>query len=89
MSEVQHTEGRFYIKGREKAVLDYSMEGSDVMRITHTYVPDEMRGLGIAKRLVLFAVEFAKERNYKIKPICSYVKVFFEKHEDHQVVLAD
>ena len=81
MEEILHKDGKFYIgEEPERAELDYYIEDGDVMRITHTFVPQSFRGRGIAKKLVLKAIEFARSEGHDIKPTCSYVKTFFEKN---------
>jgi len=44
-----------------------------VMDMTHTFVSPELRGQGVAKKLLERAVEYAREHQYKMNPICSYV----------------
>ena len=50
MSEILHKNNKFYI-GEEpnRAELDYILENENVMRITHTFVPEYFRGQGIEK----------------------------------------
>lgn len=46
--------------------------GSDKLVIDHTYVSAELRGHGIARQLVLLAVEQAQKEGRLIVPLCSY-----------------
>lgn len=65
------------------ALLEYQVsEESDgtVYNLVHTYVPPDMRGRGIATRLIKHACAFARENNYKIIPTCSYVPVYLAKN---------
>ncbi|HWL17766.1 MAG TPA: GNAT family N-acetyltransferase [Opitutus sp.] len=71
----------------ELAVCDYHLEG-DRMIFTHTYVPTELRGRGVAQKLVRTALEFAREKNYKVVPQCSYVAVFIEREKSFKPLLA-
>ena len=41
-----------------------------VMKITHTEVDKEHSGKGIATELVKIAVEYARHKNLKVKPLC-------------------
>lgn len=53
-----------------------------------TFVPEALRGRGVAGRLVSFACAFARERGEKIVPTCPYVPVYLKRHpEDADVVL--
>lgn len=61
------------------AELDYSLAGS-VMTITHTRVPREIGGRGVAAGLMRAALEFAAERSLSINPACSYAAAYMRKH---------
>lgn len=88
MDEIKHQDGKFYIGEKpDRAELDYYIEDGDVMRITHTFVPKSLRGQGLAKELVLKAIEHARSEGHDIKPICSYVKTFFDKNEEYKDIL--
>ena len=47
--------------------------------IKHTLVDEAFGGKGYAKKLVLNAVDYARENNIKIVPECSYAKSVFDK----------
>ncbi|MGH1469116.1 MAG: GNAT family N-acetyltransferase [Bdellovibrionales bacterium] len=84
MSEIQHKEGEFFItSGSEKSKLTYTLS-EGVMNASHTFVPESMRGRGIAKKLVLELVSYAKANNYQIDPVCSYVQKFFEENKEYK-----
>ncbi|MCB2064559.1 MAG: N-acetyltransferase [Novosphingobium sp.] len=48
----------------------------------HTLVPPAIGGRGIAARLVEALVADAREQNFKVKPVCSYVVAKFDEHPD-------
>ena len=56
-------------------------EGERVI-LKHTFVPDALRGQGIAADLVRVALEEARQRHWKIVPRCSYVAGFIERHPE-------
>jgi predicted GNAT family acetyltransferase len=70
-----------------RCVLDYTLSG-DRMSIVHTGVPSEVGGRGIAARLTEAAVDAARAAGWKIEPLCSYARVWFERHPEHADVLA-
>ncbi len=75
---------------REKPFLRYSIDQTtSTMQLIETYVPPELRGKGIAKKLVDKAVEFAENNNLKIEPICSYAVYYFLRYKDKRKVLVD
>ena len=69
------------------AECDYVREG-DRMVLTHTFVPPEMRGRGIAEALVRAALDDARAEGRKVVPACSYVATFVKRHPQYQSLLA-
>lgn len=67
--------------------MTYSKAGADTIIIDHTEVSEALKGQGAGKRLVTAAVEFAREKNIKIIPLCPFAKSVFEKVKDFQDVL--
>lgn len=65
------------------AVADYQIENGRML-FTHTEVPVEFRGKGIAEKLVLTGFAHARERGLKIVPICSYVAAVLKRHPEYQ-----
>ena len=69
-----HSEG-----GGEPAVLEYTIVGKHI-DMHHTYVPQALRGQGIAAELVEAALVFAKHQGLEVIPSCSYVAKYLERH---------
>jgi uncharacterized protein len=67
--------------------LDYSLQDG-VMTITHTEVPDEVGGRGIAGELVRAAFETARSKGWKVVPACSYARMWMERHPDYSSLRA-
>ncbi len=53
------------------------------MHLTHTVVPKELGGRGIAKELLLDVLEEIKKAGKKAVAECSYVVAFQEKNPDY------
>ena len=87
--EIRHHPGahRFntVVDGYE-ALLDYHMEG-DQMVVTHTNVPDEIGGRGIASELVRAAFEHARGQGWRVRPMCSYAAAWAERHPEYSQLL--
>ncbi len=64
-----------------RAELDYRLDGQ-IMRIHHTGVPRELEGRGIAAALVQTAVDHARTSGLRIDPLCSYVRVWKQRHPE-------
>jgi Predicted acetyltransferase len=63
------------------AVLEY-VPGNGHIIITHTFVPDSLRGGGIAGQLAKAAFEYVKSESLKIVPQCSYIQVYAARHSE-------
>ena len=59
--------------------LDYLLDGQ-VVRMTHTGVPAQLEGRGIAAALVKTALTWARAQGYKVDPLCSYVRIYIRRH---------
>lgn len=73
--------------GKQAGVLGYRWAGEDRISIDHTEVIPVFEGQGLAKRLLMEAVAFAREKNLKIIPNCSYARRVFERTEEIKDVL--
>ena len=69
-------------------VADYELSGTEMI-MTHTFVPPELRGRGIAAKLVRSALEHARSERLKVVPACSYVAVYFKRYPEFRPLLAD
>jgi uncharacterized protein len=67
--------------------LDYSLRNS-VMTISHTGVPAEVGGRGIAGELVRTALDMARKEGWTVVPACSYVQVWIERHPEYAALRA-
>jgi predicted GNAT family acetyltransferase len=70
------------------AVADYEFrDGRQVF--THTFVPPELRGRGLAEALVRTALDDAMAAGRKVVPACSYVAKYIERHRHYRPLLAE
>ncbi len=69
------------------SVCEYEMRDG-VQVFTHTLVPPELRGRGLAEALVRAALDEAKTAGRSVVPQCSYVAKFIERHAGYQPLLA-
>ncbi len=72
--------------GKRLAEMTYTVAGSRVI-IDHTQVDYSLRGKGIGAKLVRAAVEWARQENVKLMPLCPYAKSVFDKTPDYSDVL--
>ena len=63
------------------AFLGYTHEGDRVI-LNHTYVPDGLRGRGVATTLVRAALDESRKRRWRIVPRCSFVAGIIERNPE-------
>ena len=68
------------------SVADYHLRGTEMI-MTHTLVPSELRGKGIAEKLVRVALEHARSERLRVVPACSYVAAFIKRHPEYQQLI--
>jgi predicted GNAT family acetyltransferase len=72
--------------GKKVAELTYSKAGPNKIIIDHTEVSDVVKGQGIGKKIVVHAVEFARENNLKVLPLCPFAKSVISRNPELQDV---
>jgi uncharacterized protein len=93
MSEVQlrinEKNGFFYIdvNGNHEAMMSFVFAGSDKIIIDHTEVKPGNEGKGFGKKMVSKAVEYARDKQIKIIPLCPFAKSVFDKTPEYKDVL--
>lgn len=90
MYEIKHSDQMFYIEddaGKRLAKITFFHEGENTIVIDHTVVSDELKGQGIALKLVNSVVEFARRKELKIRPECNYAKKVLTSDEHYSDVL--
>ncbi len=70
------------------AFLSYIHEGERVV-FDHTYVPDELRGRGLAAQLVRAALNEARQQRWTVVPRCSYVDTFIKRNAEFADLVKD
>ena len=73
--------------GKEAGRMTYSWAGNDKFIIDHTEVNPDFKGKNVGLQLVMAAVDFAREKNLKIIPLCPFAKSVFDKKEEIRLSL--
>jgi predicted GNAT family acetyltransferase len=55
--------------------------GKQTLDFYRTFVPDALRGRGIAAALTKRALDYADSIGYTVIPSCSYVERYMERHQ--------
>jgi predicted GNAT family acetyltransferase len=66
----------------EDAELAWSRVNPSLIIADHTFVPEAMRGQGVALKLASRLIEDARKEGFKIIPLCPYVNAERKKHPD-------
>ncbi len=88
--QVNGTAGRYVAKidGIEgEAEITFTVRGPTLISADHTGAPDSMRGTGAAAKLVEYMIADARSANFKIIPICPYVRAQYKKHPEWRDVM--
>lgn len=82
--------GMFYIEknGEMVAELTYTLQENNIMTLDHTETDPEFEGEGLASSLVEHSVNYARENDLKIDPLCKYAAAQFKRHEEYREVQA-
>ena len=87
--KIDGNKGYFFIEvdGKQEAKMTFVFAGEAKIIIDHTEVNPGNNGKGFGKIMVLKAVEFAREKNIKILPLCPFAKSVFDKTPEIRDVL--
>ena len=70
------------LDGAQAGVVEYQLDG-DVIMFTHTGVPPEFEGRGIASRLARYVLDDARTRGLEVLPRCPYLAGWIARHLDY------
>lgn len=63
------------------SIADYHLDGSTIV-VPHVETDPEMRGLGMADRLMRGMLDHLRDGERTIRPICSFAAGFIDDHPD-------
>ena len=68
-------------------IASYDVTADGVMIFTHTEVPPQLGGRGIAGALVRYALDDVRARGLKAMPACSYVVDYVRRNPEYEDLL--
>lgn len=79
--EEQDGRGAFFLarEGIRLAEMTYSRTGERQIIIDHTLVDEQLRGMGVARRLLDTAIAWARANKQRVIATCPYAKAQFER----------
>ena len=66
------------------AYLEFERLPGGGIACTHTIVPQPLEGRGLGSKLVKHALDYAAARQLKVRPDCSFVKTYIDRHPEYQ-----
>ena len=69
------------------AFIEYEVK-EKLLYVTKAYTPEEFRGRGIASKIMVELIKYAKREGFKVVPVCSFAEYFFRKHPEYSHILA-
>jgi hypothetical protein len=63
----------------QQAQLEYNLLPRHGIDFSYTFVPQSLRGQGIAEKLVHTGLAWARQQEYEIEASCWYVRKFLRK----------
>lgn len=58
------------------------------MYLTHTEVPNEFEGKGIASKMVKQVLQKIKDEGLKLVPLCPFIASYIKRHPEWKEILA-
>ncbi len=82
---VHNTNSNRFEAQLEQALAEarYTIDGN-IMVLTHTNVPEQFEGRGIASQLARTALNYARTNSYQVRPECPFMSSYIERHPEYQ-----
>ncbi len=84
--EVEHREDQHRFVARvdgDEAYLQYYPLSGGVLDYASTYTPPRLRDRHIASAIVKVALEYARNRGFRVVPSCWFVAGYIERHPEY------
>ena len=84
---IQHdvNQQHFFVKiNNDMCQLNYRKISADTLEYYRTFIPEGLRGRGIAGDITKFALQYALDNHYFVIASCTYVKVYIQKHPEFE-----
>lgn len=64
------------------AIMEYMLAAGRII-FTHTEVPPEWEGQGIASQMAKVALDEARDKGLPVMPLCPFVKSYIARHKEY------
>lgn len=87
--ENNEAENRFEVNLGDKTAFVTYAESPKFITYFHTEVPPEFEGRGIAKKLTIHALEYARENDLKVNVLCPFTTAYVRRHPEYKDLLSE
>lgn len=74
---------------QEAGFIKFRIIDEEVVAVLSTKVNEAFRGRGIAEQLTVEILAWAEQNHRKIRPICTYMAAYLERHTEYQHLRED
>jgi len=78
---VRHDRAAGRFQTSSGARLDYHADGDHAITVTHTFVPEHLRGKGLAAQLMEAVIEHAGKNRLSVKASCDYAGAYLKRKQ--------
>lgn len=64
------------------ALVEYNLFNNGI-NYTHTEVPTQLEGRGIGSALAKHVLNYARENNLRVMPLCPFIKAYIDRHPEY------
>jgi predicted GNAT family acetyltransferase len=76
-----------HVDGRPAGLIRYVLEG-DTIALVHTEVDAAIEGHGLGGKLVAGALDDARARGLRVRPLCPFVASYLRRHPEYGDLVA-
>ena len=66
--------------------VDYRQLDRETLEYESTFVPEDLRGQGLAGELVTHALDWASHHDYQVVATCPYIQRFVDEHPEYRAL---
>lgn len=81
-------ESRFEITIDNLTALVEYRRVDNILIVTHTGVPQALEGRGIAAALTKVLLDYARNNDLKVRPVCPYTKAYIQRHPEYRNIVS-
>ena len=86
---VNEAESQFEFQiGNQTALIEFAIDSNKIY-LTHTEVPKSLQGSGIGSELVKQALQYIKNQNLTVMPLCTFVAHYIDNHPEWHPLLSE